>query len=263
MISSVSMMGYTIAALLSIGCGIFPILLLWKRSSRIETGMLGSVCYGGLGYIWAQLMIGSFIMVMINQVGFFVTMKKEFYFGYLCVRAIVTAFMATLAFVWGIFLANQKQKSLYRSTVVGISYGLVVSVIYTMMPLYEAVQVNAGKIAATDPLAQSIMSTSVVDVILGGFKYGALSLFYGAVALVMSKLWNEGLIQKPSYIGFGAFLVVGLIRSLIGLLPVMIGSRIVDTVFLAVLAYFSVRLMKNWKNWEPYDPLRTGIDIEK
>lgn len=249
MISQINMAGLLFAVLFSIGCGVIPFLLLWKRSSAVETGMIGAVFYGMLGFFWAQLLCRYAIMAVIGNLSVFVTMKDEFYLGYLLVASLISAGMAVLANMWGLYLTNQKQKSLYRSATVGIGYRLLEVGIYTIMPLVSATQINQGTYQGLEELKQSLISSSALDLFLGGYKYGVLVIISMVIALIMGKFLIEGKIQKPVYFGLAAYGILYFVRGGFGKLCGPAVYRWVDVVFLTLVGAAAVYILMKWKNW--------------
>lgn len=249
MISQINMAGLIFAVVFSIGCGLVPFLVLWKRSAAIETGMLWALCYGALGYFWAQVLLRYSLMAVVGNLKVFVTMQKEFYLGYLFVATLISAGMAVLANVWALYLTNQKQKSFYRSAAVGIGYGVGGAAIFTMMPLYSAIQINSGSFAGNDALKQSIANSNTVDLFLGGYKYGALVIIGMAISLIMGKMMNEGKIQKPIYFGLIVYGLIYFIRGGFSKILPSVAYRIVDPITLTLFGAAAIYVVKNWKEW--------------
>ena len=249
MVSQVNMFGLTFAVAFSLGCGIIPYLILWRRSASIETGMISAICYGALGFFWAQLLLRYALMAVIGSLNVFVTMQKEFYLGYLLVATLISAGMAALANMWGLYLTNQKQKSMYRSATIGIGYGLANAALFTIMPLVSATQINSGTFKGTEALKQSIISSNAIDLFLGGYKYGALVIIGMAISLVMGKYFLEGKIQKPIYICLVTYGVIYFVRG--GFAKILSAGvyRIVDPIVLTIFAAAALYVVVKWKQW--------------
>ena len=249
MVSQVNMFGLTFAVAFSLGCGIIPYLILWRRSASIETGMISAICYGALGFFWAQLLLRYALMAIIGNLSVFVTMQKEFYLGYLIVATLISAGMAALANMWGLYLTNQKQKSMYRSATIGIGYGLANAALFTIMPLVSATQINSGTFKGTAELKNSIIGSNAMDLFLGGYKYGTFVLIGMAISLVMGKYFLEGKIQKPIYICMAAYGVVYFVRGGFGKLLSDSAYRIVDPIVLTIFVAASLYVIAKWKQW--------------
>ena len=52
MVTTGQMTGYAMAIALPLLAALIPFCIFWKRSSKIERGMLGAVGYGLMGYFW-------------------------------------------------------------------------------------------------------------------------------------------------------------------------------------------------------------------
>ena len=249
MVSQINMAGFIFAMLFSTACGLVPFFILWKKSSLIETGMIGALCYGILGYFWAQLLMGYALMAIIGNLKVFVTMQKEFYLGYLIVSSLISAGMAVLANMWGLYLTNQKQKSMYRSATIGIGYGLSGAMIFTIMPLVSSIQINSGTYTGNDRLKQSLIGSSAIDLFLGGYKYGVLVIVGMAVALIMGRLLVQGKVQKPIYIGLAVYGAISFVRGGFGHILSSTVYRIVDPIVLTLFGIAAIYVLKNWKDW--------------
>lgn len=249
MVSQINMAGLLFAVLFSIGCGLIPFFLLWKRSAAIETGMIGAVCYGMLGFFWAQLLLRYALMAVIGNLSVFVRMKDEFYLGYLVVSSLISGGTAMLANMWALYLTNQKQKSLYRSATVGIGYRLLEVGIYTIMPFISAVQINSGSFHGTEELKQSIIGSNTVDLFLGGYKYGVLVVVSMVIALIMGKFFLEGKIQKPIFFGLAAYGLLYFIRGGLGKICSTAVYRVTDLIFLTLVGVAAVYIFVKWKDW--------------
>ena len=93
-----------------------------KRSSKLETGLPGALGYGFLGYLWQYLIFSFLAMYLMALVfkGVSGIGKVGVSFG---LTFLSTAFTIA-ALYWGIYLTNEKKRSLYRSAVVGIGFSL-------------------------------------------------------------------------------------------------------------------------------------------
>ena len=146
MVSTGQMMGYVMAILLPLIAVLIPFYILWKQSSKVERGMLGAIGYGIMGYFWQEI-IYSFL-------GLLALTKMRDVLNATGGNAVVVAFVEALAgsvFVaaglyWGVYLTNTKQRSLYRSTTVGLGFGLGAALLTYGFQLYYAIRINIRSI---------------------------------------------------------------------------------------------------------------------
>lgn len=194
MVSMTKIVSMAVCILFSITAMAVPLYMLKKRSSGIETGLSGAVSYGFLGYIW-QSVLSVFLVVFVNKLpvfgsgGFHVFAVN--FLGILCGIA-----CTALSLFWGIYLTNQKQRSLYRSAAVGIGFSLgKTSVEYIALyvrDIYYSIQMNRGTYRASDAIRQSILERSSATVFTGMYKCLVMFVILFAIALIMGNFYLKG-----------------------------------------------------------------------
>ena len=201
MVSTGQMMGYVMAILLPLIAVLIPFYILWKQSSKVERGMLGAIGYGIMGYFWQEI-IYSFL-------GLLALTKMRDVLNATGGNAVVVAFVEALAgsiFVaaglyWGVYLTNTKQRSLYRSTTVGLGFGLGAALLTYGFQLYYAIRINVGAFTGTDMAKASIVYVFIrfTDVILNTYApalvakivYMVVLAFVAAVSVWMVRNWYQ------------------------------------------------------------------------
>ncbi len=179
--------------LLSITAMAIPLLMLKKRSSKIETGLSGAVAYGFLGYVW-QSVLSVFLVVLVNWIpifgsGGFRTFAVNF-LGMLCGVA-----CTALSLFWGIYLTNQKQRSLYRSAAVGIGFSLgkttVEYIALYVRDIYYSIQINNGSYQGSDDIKRLILERSAATAFTGMYKCLVMFVIIFAITLIMGSFYLQ------------------------------------------------------------------------
>lgn len=191
MVTTGQMTGYAMAIALPLLAGLIPFYLFWKRSSKIERGMLGAIGYGVMGYFWQEI-IYSFL-------GLLALTKMRGVLNATGGNAVVVAFVEALAgslFVaaglyWGIYLTNTKQRSLYRSATVGIGFGLGAAILTYGFQLYYAVKINTGSFTGTDLAKANILATTTASLYVDAYRNILVVMVYMGVALLTGKYYLE------------------------------------------------------------------------
>lgn len=249
MVSTGQMVGMAVAILLPVLVAVFLGVVIGRHSRKIETGMLGAVAYGFLGFLWQQLFYLVMIVVLTNfgwlrnAIGSYYVISA-FVYGLVC-----SAFVA-LGLYWGIYLTNQKQRSLFRSTTIGVGFGLG-NIAWNIvapygMSLYYSIQINAGSFAGSTETKASILATASSTMYLDSLKCILFLIVYMGVAHLMSKYYLEG----NKIYAWGVPVVVQLFISLTNALMKQylpeIAAKIGIYVVLALLSAASVWMVWNW-----------------
>ena len=162
-------------------------------------------------------------------------------------NAVVVAFVEALAgsiFVavglyWGVYLTNTKQRSLYRSTTVGLGFGLGAALLTYGFQLYYAIRINVGAFTGTDMAKAASLYLDAVRNIL-------VVLVYMGVAFLVGKNYLE---KKRLAAWLTPIIVYVFIRFTDVILntyaPALV-AKIVYMVVLAFVAAISVWLVRNW-----------------
>ena len=112
--------------------------------------MLGAIGYGIMGYFWQEIIYSFLGLLALTKIRDVLNATGG--------NAVVVAFVEALAgsiFVaaglyWGVYLTNTKQRSLYRSTTVGLGFGLGAALLTYGFQLYYAIRINVGAFTGTD-----------------------------------------------------------------------------------------------------------------
>lgn len=233
-------MGVCIAVIL-IAVGV-PLYLVRQKSSRIETGFMGAVGYGLLGYIWYYL----FVIFITSYLGILFKIEaapSEEVFGRVAainsIMAVVSSALVALSLFWGIYLTNQKQISLYRSAAVGIGFSIgkvLIDPVYPyLLAIYHAIQINQGTykgdVAVKYSLVHRNFSSLVLDTCDGLFMY----IIYFALALIMGYFYVNKKGKRAWVTVFGIHVVIMAVNVALSFL-FKGGSKIATMISVALFA---------------------------
>ena len=216
MVSTGQMMGYVMAILLPLIAVLIPFYILWKQSSKVERGMLGAIGYGIMGYFWQEI-IYSFL-------GLLALTKMRDVLNATGGNAVVVAFVEALAgsvFVaaglyWGVYLTNTKQRSLYRSTTVGLGFGLGAALLTYGFQLYYAIRINVGAFTGTDMAKASILSNYLEKKRLAAWLTPIIVYVFIRFTDVILNTYAPALVAKIVYmvvLAFVAAVSVWMVRN--------------------------------------------------
>lgn len=239
MVSTGQMMGYVMAILLPLIAVLIPFYILWKQSSKVERGMLGAIGYGIMGYFW-QKIIYYFLKKLALSANI----------GNLDVLAVVDVLVSGIfvaaGLYWGVYLTNTKQRSLYRSTTVGLGFGLGVALFYYGLPFYYAIRINVGAYTGTDTAKAIILSTSTASLYLDAVRNILWVLVYMGVAFWVGKNHLE---KKRLTAWLMPIIVDAFIRVTKAILDTYAPALVAEIVYMVVLAFVaavSVWMVRNW-----------------
>lgn len=197
MVSMTTIVMMAFCVLVSIAALAIPFMMVRKRSSKIEAGIIGALCYGVLGYIWQYVF---YIFVGLFLANLHVSSNERIHE---VVVSVLLTFLNTaltaLSLYWGIYLTNQKQLSIYRSAAVGIGFSLGkigIDLIYPYITsIYFSVQINQGTFQAadqtTEAIRKSILETTVGSLLSGTYKCMLMFVIIFAVALIMGHYYIQ------------------------------------------------------------------------
>lgn len=249
MVSVGQMTGLALAILLPIVVALIPYYLIYKHSSKIESGMMGAIAYGFLGFLWQQLMYLMMVVVMTNFDWLRNTIGSN-YVASALVYGVLCAVFVALGMYWGVYLTNQKQRSLYRSVTIGIGFGLGSAGWNIFLPyglsLYHAILINSGSFQGSAELKNSIVNTSVSVLYADAGKSMLMILVFMGTAMILGKFYLEG----NRMAAWGTPIVVQLLISFTNALLKQYASATVAKiglyVLLIALAAISVYMFMNW-----------------
>lgn len=191
MVTSAQMTGLVMAIVLPILVGAVPYYLFWKKSSKIESGMMGAVSYGILGYIWQQVIYSFLAIVVVANMPSLANITGGATILVAAVEALASAVFITLALYWGVYLTNTKQNSLYRSATVGIGFGIGYTVLSYGFQLYYAIRINSGTYTGAETTKANVLGTSPGMLYVASFRNILMVIIFMGVALVMGKYYLE------------------------------------------------------------------------
>lgn len=217
--------------------------IVGRYSRKIETGLIGAVGYGVLGYLWQQLIYLMVIVVLTNQKWLFDAIGNSFVLSSIVYGSICSIFVA-LSIYWGIYLTNQKQKSVFRSMTVGLGFGLGNYVWNILAPygmsLYYSIRMNAG-IPGDEKTRETILATASVTMYLDALKCILLLLIYLGVAFLLADFYMQGKKIYAAAIPVAAQLVISLTNAFLRQYLPELAARIGIYMVLALLAAISVK----------------------
>lgn len=197
MVSMTTIVMMAFCVLVSIAALAIPFMKIRKRSSKIEAGLTGALCYGFLGYIW-QYVFFLFAGVFLAKLP--VTDNERIREMILSILlTFVNTALTALSLYWGIYLTNQKQLSLYRSAAVGIGFSLGkigIDLIYPYITsIYFSFQINQGTFQVVDKtmegIRKSILETTVGSLLSGTYKCMLMFAIIFAAALIMGYYYIQ------------------------------------------------------------------------
>lgn len=244
------MTGLIAAIVLPVLAGMIPYYIFWRQSSKIETGMLGALTYGVLGYFWEEI-IYSFLglVALTNMSGVLNSTGGNAVFVAFA-EALASGLFVGIGLYWGIYLTNTKQRSLFRSAAVGIGFGIGAALLNYGFQLYYAVRIHMGIFTGTDTARDKILSLSSASLYVAAYRNVMTVLVFMGAALLMGKFYLE----KKRLISFLVPVVVWLfLRFTDVLLNTYAQQTVAKTVYclvVTVLAAGSLWMVRQW--------LRTG-----
>lgn len=199
MVSTIKMVLMAVCPLVCVACMAVPCRMIQRRSSKIETGLLGALGYGILGYIWQYVLYmfgGLYFARMVLAMITAETKNAELIaFGISLFMTVISTVLVAAGLYWGIYLTNQKQLSIYRSAAVGIGFALGklgIELIYPyLQSLYFSFQINAGGYQGKSEIKQSILTTTGGNMIFGTCQGLLMSFVLISLALIMGKYYLE------------------------------------------------------------------------
>lgn len=243
MISTGKIVSMIVSILICAVAVVIPSLLIKKRSSKIETGLLGALSYGFVAYVW-QYIFFIFFSVLIMGV-----LKNAGVLMQLIMTFAATA-LTVLSLFWGIYLTNQKQRSIYRSAAVGIGFSfgkMAIELIYSnAYRLYFSVQINTGVFKADPEIKQSIITTKSATVYLDTYRCLLMFLVIFALALIMGHLYLQKNVKKMSILAGVIYEAITLLNLMIGSLLPGVAATIVQIIFLTVVGSMAGVILWHW-----------------
>ncbi|MBO5173755.1 MAG: hypothetical protein J6B84_01310 [Eubacterium sp.] len=252
-IKIVCMIVFPLVALALLGIAYYKI---HKRSSKLESGLPGALGYGFLGYLW-QYLIFSFLamyfvaLVVKNAAGF---TKIGASFG---LTFLSTAFTIA-ALYWGIYLTNEKKRSIYRSAVVGIGFSLGKVAIDLVMTYfysaYASIRINSGQVGTETDYVKSVQSTTIFSMLEGTYKCILMFIVIMAVTLIMAKYYEERKVHHAWITGAIIYEITILMNQLTNLIQSGTFQKIIELLVLTIMAAICGTIVWHWFKTDEIEP---------
>ena len=227
-----------------------------KRSSKLETGLPGALGYGFLGYLW-QYLIFSFLamyfvaLVVKNAAGF---TKIGASFG---LTFLSTAFTIA-ALYWGIYLTNEKKRSIYRSAVVGIGFSLgkvaIELVFFYFYSAYASIRINTGQVGKVTDYMKAIERTTIPSMLEGTYKCILMFIVIMAITLIMAKYYEERKVHHAWITGAIIYEITMLMNQLTNLIQSGTFQKIIELVVLTIMAAICGTIVWHWFKTDEIEP---------
>ena len=241
-------------ALVVLGIAYFKI---HKRSSKLETGLPGALGYGFLGYLWQYLIFSFLAMYLLALVfkGVSGIAQVGVSFG---LTFLSTAFTIA-ALYWGIYLTNEKKRSIYRSAVVGIGFALGKVALELVQPYfysaYASIRINVGQLRTETDYMKAIEHTTIPSMLEGTYKCILMFIVIMAITLIMAKYYEERKVHHAWITGAVIYEAIMLINQIfVNILPSGIVQKIVVLVVLTVIAVICGSVVWHWFKTDEIEP---------
>ncbi len=222
-----------------------------SKSSKIEAGLLGAFSYGLLGFLWQYFFV-LFIGGLMARMPIFNSEPISIFQSCLLnvLISLITAGFMALALFWGIYLTNQKQLSVYRSTMVGVGFifgKVALEQIYPyLFSFYQGMALNRGMKIPED-VRRALMNTRTADLVTGTYKTLMLVPIVLAIAMIMGELYARKQFQQSYLAGFLIYEGILLCNAILrGILPNSVSENIMWMIALTIFAFLGVLLVLNW-----------------
>ncbi len=243
MISIAKIVSMILCVLICVVVVVIPSLVIKKRSSKIETGLLGALSYGFLGYIWQYvffIFFAAFVMGSLANTGVFLQI----------IMTLVSTALTVLSLFWGIYLTNQKQRSIYRSAAVGIGFGfgkMAIELIFSnVYRLYLVGKINRGISTVDIKMKESLQATKITTLYLDTYRCVLMFLVVFALALIMGHLYLQENVMKMSILAAILYEVITLLNLIIESLVKGIAGNVVQLIFLTVVGAAAGIILWHW-----------------
>ncbi len=247
MVTSAQMTGLIMAIVLPLLAGAVLYYLFWKKSSKIETGMMGAAGYGILGYIWQEVIYSFLALVLFANLPWLRNITGGAALLFAAAEALVSGIFIALGLYWGIYLTNTKQRSLYRSATVGIGFGIGYSILSYGFDLYYAIQINSGTYAGTEAAKAKILTMSSGMLYVSSYRNILMVIIFMGIAYAMGKYYLE-----KNYVQVCAIPVVVYVfmRFTDVILNTYCPMAVARTVICVILTAMSVGVLWLWRRWK-------------
>lgn len=264
MVSDAQTLGLIMAALIPLTVIVLMYLWIQAYSKRVETGMIGALGYGFLGYLW-QVVLYMFAYIGVagglKKVAFF----RDTYFGSILtviILAICFGIFYAISLYWGVFLTNDKQKSLYRSATIGIGFGIGYTA-WTYITAYGIpvktvwiLKFGNGQVDAATKA--KVMELSVANMYMFAINSVLMIILFVGVTLYMGDLYLKKKKLKSTLFAFVVLMLMNLFNTMLPVIFPGISATILfylvvglaDIYAIIVLVKFMTKGVVSLKFWE-------------
>ena len=220
-----------------------------KRSSKLETGLPGALGYGFLGFIWQYLIFSFLALYLVGAV--FKSANGIGRVGLSIGLTFLSTAFTIAALYWGIYLTNEKKRSIYRSAVVGVGFALgkvalelVQSYFYSA---YASIRLNMGEVTKKTDYMEAVKSSTISSMLEGTYKCILMFVVIMAITLIMAKFYEEKKVHHAWIYGGIAYEVIMIFNQLcVNLIPEGILQKVIVLVVLTILALICGTIVWNW-----------------
>lgn len=218
MISNSVIVSMFITIILATAGILVPFFTVFFTARKKETGLVGSLGLGVLGYFWAQFLLPLPVLFILTKfTGFMKIYNNDKYFVvYLLITAVLLSVLSALARLWCVWLMNKRTPSLYRAVCSGIGFAIfqVLSIVGSyftyikyanILNKADGASILAKSLKASNPritdadidkIIQPITSARVDDILFEGINV----IFVIIIEIALITLVYEGLIRKKKWL---------------------------------------------------------------
>lgn len=246
MVSTGQMTALIIAIVLPILVGAIPYYIFWRKSSRIETGMLGAIGYGVLGYFWEEIIYSFLGLVALTKMTGVLNATGGNAVFVAIVEALVSGVFVALGMYWGIYLTNTKQRSLYRSATVGIGFGIGYTLLNYGFQLYYAIKINLGTFTGDEGAKAKILATTPGSLYVSSYRNVLMVIIFMGVAFLAGKYYLEKKRLSSWLVPMLAYVLIRFTDVILNAYLSQIVARVIVCALLTVLAVASLWVIREW-----------------
>lgn len=191
MVSTGQMTALATTIMLPLLAGMILYYFVWKKSSKIETGMFGAIGYGIAGYFWEEIIYSFLALVALTKMTNLLNTTGGSAIFVAFVEALLSGIFVAAGMYWGVYLTNTKQRSLYRSATVGIGFGFGYVFLTYGFQLYYAIKVNLGTFAGAENTKKQLLATTQASLYVGAYRNILMVIIFMGIALYIGKFYLE------------------------------------------------------------------------
>lgn len=246
MVTTEQMTGLILATLFPVLAGLIFYYKLWKKSSKIEGGMLGALAYGALGYFWQEIIYSFLGLVALTKMTGILNATGGNGVVVAFVEALAGSLFVAVGLYWGVYLTNTKQHSLFRSATVGVGFGVGMALLKYGFQLYYAVKINMGTFSGTSVSREAILTTPAASHYLAAYRNILIVIIYMGVALLLGKFYLEKNRLSSWLVPVLAYVFMRFTEVLLYTYAPEIVAKVIYSVILTVLAAGSFLMVTQW-----------------